>query len=272
MLRSANRGSVHVPWYCWRRAQGDNLEVYWCFWEWLSLPSGLPLLARELWKKVCCKERTPWRGEERSLANLRGVRISPAQCCCCRHRRRGCYSRRLEATTEGREDIQVARERACNPFPFSVMIHNTVIHKSRLRKQGQVCGCLSRNPRSKASPAYFEHRRCPRSTLLHFCAVRLDYCPPRHQVNVNHTPHLSSEVRSLAVVKCHKRSRQLMMRDEDARTPRERGGCVEAGYVTFVLFFYEKIFFVSLLLSLTFFEDTYKVHGVCSHIAMTSKY
>ena len=112
--------SIHVPWYCWRRAQGDNLEVYWCFWEWLSLPFGLPLLDRELWKKVSRMGRTPWRGEERSLASLGRVRISPAQCCCCRHRRRECYSRHLEATTEGREDIQVAGGRACNPFPFSL--------------------------------------------------------------------------------------------------------------------------------------------------------
>ena len=108
---------VHLPWYCWRRAQGDNLEVYWCFWERLSAPSGLPLLARELWNHLCCKERTPWRGEERSLASLGGVHISPAQCCSCSLHRRGWYWRRLEATTEEWEDIQVARERVYNSFP-----------------------------------------------------------------------------------------------------------------------------------------------------------
>ena len=108
---------VHLPWYCWRRAQGDNLEVYWCFWERLSAPSGPPLLARELWNHLCCKERTPWRGEERSLASLGGVHISPAQCCSCSLHRRGWYWRRLEATTEGREDIQAAGERVYNSFP-----------------------------------------------------------------------------------------------------------------------------------------------------------
>ena len=141
---------VHLPWYCWRRAQGDNLEVYWRFWERLSAPSALPLLARELWNHLCCKERTPWRGEERaSLASLGGVCISPAQCCSCSLHRRGWYWRRLEATTEGRKDIQAAGERVYNSFPsfdsllfFSFRQFLQATHP-RAEANGKLCGCHS---------------------------------------------------------------------------------------------------------------------------------